>query len=139
MPQLTEQAPAGSRDSVTADFLPIEGVDHIEFYVGNAKQAAYFYRSAFGFRLTAYRGPETGTRETASYVLEQNRIRFVLTTALYPKGAIAEHVVRHGDGVKSIALAVPDAEDAWKQTTARGAVNDENPTLRKDEHGEARL
>jgi len=139
MRQSTEQAQTASQVSEDADFLPIEGVDHIEFYVGNAKQAAYFYRCAFGFRLTAYRGPETGTRETASYVLEQNRIRFVLTTALYPTGAIADHVLRHGDGVKSIALAVPDAEDAWRQTTARGAVSHENPSARNDELGEARL
>src|SRR5437764_7975951 len=99
---------------VEKDFLPLNGTDYVEFYVGNAKQAAYFYRSAFGFRLAAYRGPETGTRETASYVLEQNRVRFVLTTPLYPTSAVAEHVRRHGDGVKSIALTVPDAEDAWK-------------------------
>ncbi|MFL6450015.1 MAG: 4-hydroxyphenylpyruvate dioxygenase [Bryobacteraceae bacterium] len=139
MPQLTEQAHAGSRDPVNADFLPIEGVDHIEFYVGNARQAAYFYRSAFGFRLAAYRGPETGTREAASYLLEQNRIRFVLTTPLYPTGPIAEHVRKHGDGVKSIALTVPDAEDAWRQTTARGALSEDKPATHKDEGGDVQL
>jgi 4-hydroxyphenylpyruvate dioxygenase len=139
MPQLTEQTQTVSRVSEPADFLPIEGVDHIEFYVANAKQAAYFYRSAFGFRLIAYRGPETGTRDTASYVLEQSRIRFVLTTPLYPTGAIAEHLMQHGDGVKSIALAVPDAEDAWRQTTVLGAASENAPLTRKDEGGEARL
>src|SRR3954469_3425933 len=102
------------------DFLPIEGTDHLEFYVGNAKQAAHFYRSALGFRLVVYRGPETGTRECVSYVLEQNKIRFVLTTPLYPTGDIAGHIARHGDGVKSIALTVETAERAWEETTSRG-------------------
>ena len=138
MPQLTEQAQS-EQSSLTPDFLPIEGVDHVEFYVGNAKQAAYFYRSAFGFRLIAYRGPETGTRDRASYILEQNRIRFVLTTPLYPTGEIADHVLRHGDGVKSIALTVPDAQEAWVQTTTRGAEGAEAPASLRDEHGEVRL
>ncbi len=101
----------------------------MEFYVGNAKQAAYFYRAAMGFRLVAYRGPETGTRDRVSYVLEQNKIRFVLTTPLLPEGEIAEHIFKHGDGVKSIALSVDDAKSAWEQTTARGAQNAQAPAV----------
>ena len=137
MPQLIEQAESTS--SSQADFLPIHGTDHAEFYVGNAKQAAYFYRAAMGFRLVAYRGPETGTRDRVSYVLEQNKIRFVLTTPLFPDGEIAEHVFKHGDGVKSVALTVEDAQSAWEETTRRGAVNAQSPAILKDEHGEARL
>src|SRR5882757_5652950 len=91
------------------DFLPLNGTDYVEFYVGNARQAAHFYRSAFGFRLTAYRGPETGTRDTASYVLVQDKIRLVLTTPLLPEGEIADHIRLHGDGVRDIALWVDDA------------------------------
>ncbi|HEX4169261.1 MAG TPA: 4-hydroxyphenylpyruvate dioxygenase [Bryobacteraceae bacterium] len=137
MPQLTEQ----TKSSVMSqeDFLPIEGTDHIEFYVGNAKQAAYFYRAAWGFSLVAYRGPETGTRDRVSYVLEQNKIRFVLTTALTPGGDIAEHVFKHGDGVKSIGLQVPDAQSAWEETTARGAVSAQRPSIEKDAQGEVKL
>ncbi len=107
--------------------------------MGNAKQAAYFHRSALGFRLVAYRGPETGTRDRVSYALEQNKIRFVLTTPLFPEGEIAEHVFRHGDGVKSIALSVTDAKSAWEQTIARGATNAQAPWSIKDEHGEVHL
>jgi 4-hydroxyphenylpyruvate dioxygenase len=137
MPQLIEQT---ERDVASQeDFLPIYGTDHAEFYVGNAKQAAYFYRSAMGFRLVAYRGPETGTRDRVSYVLEQNKIRFVLTTPLFPAGDIAEHIFKHGDGVKSIALSVKDAQSAWEQTTMRGAISAQPPTVLKDEHGEARI
>src|SRR5437764_4587096 len=95
---------------VEKDFLPLNGTDYVEFYVGNARQAAHFYRSAFGFRLAAYRGPETGARETASYVLVQNKIRLVLTTALQPDHPVAEHVRVHGDGVRDVALWVDDAE-----------------------------
>ncbi len=125
MPQLTEQSEKAT--AAQTDFLPIHGTDHLEFYVGNAKQAAYFYRSAFGFSLVAYRGPETGTRDRVSYVLQQNKIRFVLTTPLLPSGEIAEHILRHGDGVKSIALWVDDAQSAWDETTARGARGIEPP------------
>src|SRR5882724_12771545 len=89
-----------------ADFLPLQGTDHIEFYVGNAKQAAYYYRAAFGMKLVAYRGPETGIRDRVSYVLQQDKIRFVLTTPLSSEGAIAEHIKLHGDGVREIALWV---------------------------------
>ena len=138
MPQLTDQKEVATSTS-EQDFLPIQGTDHIEFYVGNAKQSAYFYRAAMGFRLTAYRGPETGTRDRVSYVLEQGKIRFVLTTPLYPGSAIAGHVTRHGDGVNSIALQVPDAESAWRETTARGAVSAQEPCVIEDDQGEARL
>jgi 4-hydroxyphenylpyruvate dioxygenase len=121
------------------DFLPLNGTDHVEFYVGNARQAAHFYRSAFGFRLTAYRGPETGTRDTASYLLVQNKIRFLLTTALRPDHPVAEHVRRHGDGVRDIALWVDNAEQAWRETTKRGARSIREPEVLRDEHGEARI
>src|SRR5947209_9873608 len=137
MPQLIEQIERAVPSQ--SDFLPIHGTDHAEFYVGNAKQAAYFYRSAMGFRLVAYRGPETGTRDRVSYVLEQSKIRFVLTTPLFPAGDIAEHIFRHGDGVKSIALSVEDAQSAWEQTTMRGAISAQPPVVLKDEYGEARL
>ncbi len=120
------------------DFLPLKGTDHVEFYVGNARQAAYYYRAAFGMKLVAYRGPETGTRDRASYVVQQDKIRFVLTTALQPDSPIAEHVKLHGDGVKAIALWVDDAEAAWRETTKRGARSIEAPTVHKDEQGEAR-
>ncbi len=137
MPQLTEQAEKTS--ATQTDFLPIHGTDHVEFYVGNAKQAAYFYRACMGFALVAYRGPETGTRDRVSYVLEQNKIRFVLTTPLLPTGEIADHVLRHGDGVKSIALWVDEAESAWHETTARGARGIQAPFTMEDERGKARL
>jgi len=90
--------------AVQEDFLPLEGTDHIEFYVGNAKQAAHFYQSALGFQPLAYSGPETGVRERASYVVRQNEITFVLTTPLRAKHAFADHILKHGDGVKAIAL-----------------------------------
>ncbi len=119
----------------SADFLPLNGTDHVEFYVGNARQAAHYYRSAFGMRLAAYRGPETGTRDRASYVVEQGKIRFVLTTALSPASPIAAHQLAHGDGVKAIALAVDDAASAWRETTKRGAVGVAPPTEHRDESG----
>ncbi len=123
----------------TGDFLPIQGTDHIEFYTGNAKQAAYFYRAAFGFGLVAYRGPETGNRDSVSYVLEQSKIRLVFTTSLKPAGEIAEHVMRHGDGVKSIALLVDDAEKAWRETTRRGAISAAEPYILRDSDGKIRI
>jgi 4-hydroxyphenylpyruvate dioxygenase len=136
MPQLSEQTrPAADAQ---ADFLPIHGTDHVEFYVGNAKQAAYFYRAAMGFELIAYRGPETGTRDRVSYVLQQNKIRFVLTTPLQPAGKIADHLTRHGDGVKSIALTVDDAASAWEETTRRGARGVQAPVRLEDSNGTAR-
>jgi 4-hydroxyphenylpyruvate dioxygenase len=117
------------------DFLPLNGTDYIEFYVGNARQSAHYYRSAFGFRLAAYQGPETGTRDRASYVLVQNKIRLVLTTPLQPEHPIAAHVRRHGDGVRDIALWVDDAESAWRETTDRGAWSVRQPETLRDENG----
>ncbi len=137
MPQLTEQTEETLKTQ--EDFLPIHGTDHIEFYVGNAKQAAYFYRASMGFTLVAYRGPETGTRDRASYVLQQGKIRFVLTTPLQPSGEIAEHILRHGDGVKSTALWVDDAEAAFEETTRRGARAVQLPFTIQDDKGKARL
>src|SRR5579872_6574834 len=134
MPQLLEHP-----TSVEKNFLPLNGTDHVEFYVGNARQSAYYYRSAFGFRLAAYRGPETGTRDRASYLLVQNKIRLVLTTALQPDHPVAAHVALHGDGVRDVALWVDDAEAAWRATTARGARSVREPETVRDEHGEARL
>ena len=118
------------------DFLPLNGTDYVEFYVGNAKQAAYYYRAAFGMKLVAYRGPETGTRDRVSYVVQQNKIRFVLTTPLRPDHAIAEHVHLHGDGVHEIALWVDDAESAYRETTRRGARGVQPPATSSDEQGQ---
>lgn len=103
------------------DFLPLKGTDYIEFYVGNAKQSAYFYQAAFGYDLIAYAGPETGIKDRASYVLQQGKVRLVLTTSLDPESYISEHVRKHGDGVKVLALWVDDAESAFLETTKRGA------------------
>jgi len=121
------------------DFLPLNGTDYVEFYVGNARQAAYFYRAAFGMRLTAYRGPETGTRDRASWVVEQGKIRLVLTTALGPDHPVAEHVRTHGDGVRDIALWVDDAESAYRETTRRGGRGVREPETLRDEQGEVRI
>src|SRR5437762_7023991 len=101
------------------DFLPLHGTDYVEFYVGNAKQAAHFYKTAFGFQSLAYAGPETGVKDRASYALRQNKLTFVLTTPVRPNNPIAEHVYKHGDGVKVLALRVPDARSAWRETTSR--------------------
>jgi 4-hydroxyphenylpyruvate dioxygenase len=121
------------------DFLPLNGTDHVEFYVGNAKQSAYYYRAAFGMKLVAYRGPETGMRDRASWVLQQDKIRFVLTTPLDPESAAARHIQRHGDGVRDIALWVDDAASAWRETTRRGASSVMEPVTFKDDHGELRM
>ena len=118
------------------DFLPLLGTDYIEFYVGNAKQAAYYYKSAFGFQSFAYKGLETGSKECSSYVLKQDKIRIILTTPLNSKSQINDHIVKHGDGVKVIALWVDDATKSWKETTKRGAKSFMKPTLETDEHGE---
>ena len=128
---------ASSQFTVGADFLPLNGTDHIEYYVGNARQAAYYYRAAFGMSLVAYRGPETGCRDRVSYVLQQGKVRFVLTTALRASDPIAEHVARHGDGVRSVALWVDDARKSWQETTDRGATSVMPPTESSDEHGTA--
>lgn len=118
------------------DFLPLNGTDYVELYVGNAKQAAHFYKTAFGFQSLAYAGPETGMKDRASYVLVQNKLRFVLTTPLYPHGELAEHVVKHGDGVKVLALWVDDATKAYEETMKRGAKSYMEPRTEKDAHGE---
>ncbi|HEY4156124.1 MAG TPA: 4-hydroxyphenylpyruvate dioxygenase [Puia sp.] len=117
------------------DFLPLYGTDYIEFYVGNAKQAAHYYISAFGFQGIAYAGPETGVRDRASYVLRQNKLTFVLSTSLRAGTAMADHVNKHGDGVKAIALLVDDAETAWRETTRRGAVSYLEPEVLTDDAG----
>ncbi len=119
-----------------SDFLPINGTDYVEFYVGNAKQAAYYYMAAFGYQPLAYAGPETGVKDRASYCLQQGKIRLVLTTSLYPDSEIAEHVRKHGDGVKVLALWVDDSEYSYKATTERGAKSAEKPQTLKDDDGE---
>src|SRR6476659_1130962 len=123
------------------DTFPINGTDYVEFYVGNAKQASHYYRTAFGFQLVAYRGPETGTRDRASYLLQQNKIRLVLTTAIRPDLSadakrIADHVYEHGDGVRDIALWVDDARDAFRKAVERGAEPVQEPTVLTDDDGE---
>lgn len=118
------------------DFLPLLGTDYVEFYVGNAKQSAHFYKTAFGFQSYAYRGLETGSTDSVSYVLKQDKIRLVLTTPLNSKSPINDHIVKHGDGVKVIALWVDDATSAYEETTKRGARSYMEPTVEKDEHGE---
>jgi 4-hydroxyphenylpyruvate dioxygenase len=122
----------------TTDFLPLNGTDYVEFYVGNAKQAAHFYKTAFGFQSLAYAGPETGVRDRASYVLKQDKIRLVLTTPLHSDHPITDHLKKHGDGVKVLALWVDDAYSAFEQTTIRGAVPYQEPQTLKDGHGEVR-
>ena len=124
---------------INNDFLPLLGTDHIEFYVGNAKQAAHFYKTAFGFKSFAYAGPETGIKDKVSYVLKQNKLIFVFTTALGNNSAIAEHVFKHGDGIKCLSLRVNDASEAWHETTLRGAASYLEPVCMKDEHGEVVL
>ena len=118
------------------DFLPLLGTDYVEFYVGNAKQAAHFYKTAFGFQSYAYKGLETGSKDAVSYVLKQDKIRLVLTTPLTSKSIINDHIVKHGDGVKVIALWVDDARKAYKETTSRGATSYLEPTVETDEDGE---
>lgn len=120
----------------TTDFLPLEGTDYVEFYVGNAKQAAHYYMTAFGFQALAYAGPETGLKDRASYAVRQHKLTFVLTTPLRSSGPIADHIHKHGDGVKSLSLRVPDATKAWEETTKRGAKSYMEPQRLKDEHGE---
>jgi 4-hydroxyphenylpyruvate dioxygenase len=118
------------------DFLPLLGTDYVEFYVGNAKQAAHFYKTAFGFQSYAYAGLETGLKDRVSYVLKQDKIRLVLTTALTSDSPIGEHVKKHGDGVKVVALWVEDARSAYEETIKRGARSFQEPIVEKDEHGE---
>ncbi len=123
----------------TEDFLPLFGTDYIELYVGNAKQAAHYYKTAFGFQSLAYAGPETGVRDHVSYVLVQDKIRLILTSALNSDHPIALHHKKHGDGVKVLALWVDDAYDAYEQTMKRGAKSYMEPKTLKDEHGEIRM
>ena len=118
------------------DFLPLLGTDYVEFYVGNAKQAAHFYKTAFGFQSLAYKGLETGSKDEVSYVLQQGKIRLVLTTPLNSKSAINDHLRTHGDGVKVIALWVDDARKAYEETTKRGAKSYFEPKIQSDEFGE---
>ena len=127
------------KSQTARDFLPLNGTDHVEFYVGNARQAAYFYRVAFGMSLIAYAGPETGQRDRVSYVLQQGKVRFVLTTPLRSEGEIADHIHRHGDGVRDVALWVDDARQSWLETTKRGARSVREPFELKDEHGTVQM
>ncbi|GAB1449305.1 MAG: 4-hydroxyphenylpyruvate dioxygenase [Bacteroidia bacterium] len=132
-----EKSPLTSNS--TTDFLPLNGTDYVELWVGNAKQAAHFYKTAFGFQSLAYAGPETGVKDRASYVLVQNKLRLMLTSPLHSDSPIAEHHKKHGDGVKVIALWVDDAYDAHKQTTSRGGVSCMEPKTLSDKHGEVRM
>jgi 4-hydroxyphenylpyruvate dioxygenase len=129
----TATLPATER---VADTFPINGTDFIEFWVGNARQAALYYRAAFGFELVGYKGPETGTRDRASYLLQQDKVRFVITTAIKSAGPIAEHVHKHGDGVRDIALWVDDARTAFEAAVERGATPAMKPTVLEDGNGE---
>lgn len=129
---LTASTPAME---TTNDFLPLHGTDYIEFYVGNAKQSATFYKQAFGFESLAYAGPETGLMDRVSYVIRQNKLTFVLTTSLRPDTEVADHVYKHGDGVKMLALMVDDATDAWEQTTKRGGKSYVAPYTLEDDNG----
>jgi len=117
------------------DFLPLNGTDHIEFYVGNAKQSAYYYQIAWGYELVAYAGPETGVRDRASYVLQQEKIRLVLTTSIDPNSEISQHHQKHGDGVKFLSIWVDDATQSFEETTKRGAKPYMEPTRYEDENG----
>jgi 4-hydroxyphenylpyruvate dioxygenase len=121
------------------DFMPLLGWDHVELWVGNAKQSAYFYENAFGFTRTAYSGPETGVRERSSYVLEQGDIRLVVSTGLREDHEIARHATRHGDGVRDIALLVPDATEAYRQAVQRGARGVAEPHTVEDDYGKVEL
>jgi 4-hydroxyphenylpyruvate dioxygenase len=124
------------RPAAEKDFLPLQGTDYIEFYVGNAKQAAHFYKTVFGFQSLAYSGPETGTKEKASYAIRQNKLTFLLTTPVRSGNAIADHIAKHGDGVKAIALKVEDATSAWEETTSRGGKSFLEPMTLTDGDGQ---
>lgn len=130
--------PAVEAAGSSIDFLPLNGTDHIEFYVSNAKQSAYYYQSAFGFQLVAYAGLETGLRDRTSYVLQQDKIRLVLTSPLTPDSAISEHIKKHGDGVKVLALWVDDAEQSFYETVKRGAKPYQAPQTLSDDYGEVK-
>lgn len=134
METLSQTSP--NLETTTQDFLPLNGTDHIEFYCGNAKQSAYYYQSAWGYELIAYAGPETGVKEKASYVLQQGKIRLVLSTAMHSNHEISKHVMEHGDGVKVLALWVDDATHSYNETVKRGAKGIMEPTSLQDEFGE---
>ena len=132
-------APKPAKVAQEKDFFPIRAIDHVGFLVGNAKQSAYYYRSAFGFKLTGYAGLETGVRDRASYVLEQGKIRFTLTTPLVPEHSYQDFLRQHGDGVVDISLEVDDVERAYRETTKRGATGVQEPREITDENGTFRL
>jgi 4-hydroxyphenylpyruvate dioxygenase len=136
---MSTQPVAAPRRAGTEDFMPLHGIDHVELYVGNALQSAHFYVHALGFKEVAYAGLETGVRDRASHVLVQGRIRIVLTGALTPDHEIGRHVARHGDGVKVIALSVPDADRAYREAVARGAEGVREPWDVSDDHGTVRM
>ncbi|MEZ5016368.1 MAG: 4-hydroxyphenylpyruvate dioxygenase [Flavipsychrobacter sp.] len=133
-----ETQTASQKMANAQDFLPINGTDYIEFYVGNAKQAAHYYKTAFGFQSLAYAGPETGVKDRASYVLIQDKIRLILTTPMKSDHPISEHIKKHGDGVKILALWVDDAYKSYEETIKRGAKSYQEPQTLTDEHGEIR-
>jgi len=132
MAQDLEQAP---QPASRHDDMPLMGIDHVEYHVGNARQAAFYYSKAFGFHITAYSGPETKVRDRASYVLEQGEARIVLTGAMGPESPISQHVLAHGDGVKDVAFRVPDAAHAYEYATGHGATGVLEPEIAEDEHG----
>ena len=132
----TETFSPSEIDKSVTDFLPLQGTDYVEFYVGNAKQAAHYYKTAFGFQSLAYAGPETGVKDRASYVIRQNKLTFVLTTPIRSNHEIAGHIARHGDGVKVLALQVEDAASAWEETTKRGGKSYLKPITLKDDEGQ---
>ena len=134
---MTRTLPQPTTPPVPAEEFPVTGMDHVRFAVGNARQAAHYYSTAFGMELVAYRGPETGSREHAEYVLRSGSARFVLTGAVRPGAGVADHVRRHGDGVTDLALEVPDVPAAFAHAVARGATAVEEPRVLTDEHGSA--
>jgi 4-hydroxyphenylpyruvate dioxygenase len=127
--------PTTPRSDAMTDLMPIQGYHHLEFYVGNAKQAAQYYRTTFGFSAVAYAGPETGVRDRASWVMAQGDIRFTLTAGLGPESPVVQHAARHGDGVRDVAFAVPDAEQAFAVAVERGAEAFAEPRVQEDEQG----
>ncbi len=130
---------SGATSTLTEDFLPINGTDYVEFYVGNARQAAHYYQSAFGFEIVGYRGLETGSRNMTSFLLRQGKIRFVMTAALTPDDPIADHVRKHGDGIRDLALWVDDARKSFEETVRRGARPVRDPEILKDDNGQVVL
>ncbi|MGH8102099.1 MAG: VOC family protein, partial [Chthoniobacterales bacterium] len=136
MPTTIPAPKARTAPAVEHDFLPLQGTDYVEFYVGNARQAAHYYKTAFGFQSLAYAGPETGIKDRASYAIRQNKLTIVLTTPIRSKNPMADHIYKHGDGVKALALRVADATSAWEETTKRGGKSHMKPTTLRDDGGE---